>query len=190
MIAVRVIEKLTREMGGADDDGAGDRLVRFEWNIANAVEGGIHRAEVGEVDRFVGVLLLVFAQRKQALSPVDVGIADEFVAGGGVHEWREVREVVGRVAQRVGGVYDQQAEEKIENGAALLLVSLGLVECEGHSHGSRGTLGIDRIKQILQTTDTSTARSLCTAVVDTASQFGAKIPACDDRTALALVRNL
>jgi serine phosphatase RsbU (regulator of sigma subunit) len=78
----------------------------------------------------------------------------------------------------------------LENGAALLLVSLGLVECEGHSHGSRGTLGIDRIKQILQTTDTSTARSLCTAVVDTASQFGAKIPACDDRTALALVRNL
>ena len=77
----------------------------------------------------------------------------------------------------------------LESGAALLLVSLGLVECEGHANGARGTFGFDRIKQIFQATETSSAQSLCTAILDTASQFGAKIPACDDRTALALIRS-
>lgn len=76
----------------------------------------------------------------------------------------------------------------LENGAALLLVSLGLVECEGHSNGSRGTFGLDRIQEIFRTTETNNARSLCTAILDNASLFGGKIPACDDRTALALIR--
>ena len=76
----------------------------------------------------------------------------------------------------------------LENGAALLLVSLGLVEFEGHANGSRGTLGLDRIKQIVQSTETSSARSLCTAVLDDAAHIGAKTPAWVDRTALALIR--
>lgn len=76
----------------------------------------------------------------------------------------------------------------LEQGAALLLVSLGLVECEGHSNGTRGTFGIDRIKELFHTTETTNASALCTSLVDTASHFGSRIPACDDRTALALIR--
>jgi len=76
----------------------------------------------------------------------------------------------------------------LEKGASLLLISRGLVECEGHSHNSRGTFGLDRIKQLFQAAQTNDARSLCASVLDAASQFGRRIPACDDRTALALLR--
>ncbi len=76
----------------------------------------------------------------------------------------------------------------LEKGASLLLVSRGLVECEGHSNGSREDFGIDRIKQILQASPASDARALCTSLVGSAAEFGAKIAACDDRTALALIR--
>lgn len=76
----------------------------------------------------------------------------------------------------------------LEKGAALLLVSLGLVECEGHSDGARENFGLDRIKQLFQGIQTTSSRDLCTSLLDSASQFGSRVPACDDRTALALIR--
>lgn len=76
----------------------------------------------------------------------------------------------------------------LEKGAALLLVSLGLTECEGHSEGTRGTFGLDRVKQLFQANQSISARDLCTSLLDSASQFGSRVPACDDRTALALIR--
>lgn len=77
----------------------------------------------------------------------------------------------------------------LEKGAALLLVSRGLVECEGHSNGSAETFGLDRIKQALQNLPIQSANSLCSSILDTVSEFGGKRAPCDDRTALALIRN-
>ena len=77
----------------------------------------------------------------------------------------------------------------LEKGAALLLVSRGLVECEGHSNGSADTFGLDRIKQVLQSLPIENANTLCSSMLDAASEFGGKRAPCDDRTALALLRN-
>jgi serine phosphatase RsbU (regulator of sigma subunit) len=77
----------------------------------------------------------------------------------------------------------------LEKGARLLLVSRGLIECEGRPNGATDTFGLDRIKEVLQGSSAGTALSLCTAILDGASEFGGKIPPCDDRTALALVRS-
>ncbi len=76
----------------------------------------------------------------------------------------------------------------LEKGAALLLVSLGLIECEGHSDDARETFGLDRIKSLFHQAETTSASALCTSLVDATSRFGSRIPACDDRTALALIR--
>ena len=77
----------------------------------------------------------------------------------------------------------------LEKGAALLLVSRGLVECEGHSNGSGDTFGLDRIKQVLQNLPVENANAVCSSVLDAASDFGGRRAPCDDRTALALIRN-
>lgn len=77
----------------------------------------------------------------------------------------------------------------LEKGASLLLVSRGVVECEGRSNGASDAFGLERVKQVFQTTALQSAQSVCSSVLDSASEFGAKIPACDDRTALALVRS-
>jgi len=77
----------------------------------------------------------------------------------------------------------------LERGASLLLVSRGVIECEGRTNGSTDAFGLDRIKQLLQDAPAASAVSLCTSVLDEVSEFGMKIPACDDRTALALIRN-
>lgn len=77
----------------------------------------------------------------------------------------------------------------LEKGAALLLVSRGLVECEGHSNGSIDSFGLDRIKQVLQSLPVDNANTLCSTVLDSVSEFGGKRAPCDDRTALALIRN-
>lgn len=76
----------------------------------------------------------------------------------------------------------------LEKGAALLLVSRGLVECEGRSNGSQDAFGVDRIKQLLQSLPTDKANTLCSSVLDAVSEFGGKRAPCDDRTALALIR--
>ena len=77
----------------------------------------------------------------------------------------------------------------LEKGAALLLVSRGLVECEGRSNGSADSFGLDRVKQVLLTLPIDNANSLCSSVLDAVSEFGGKRAPCDDRTALGLIRS-
>ncbi len=76
----------------------------------------------------------------------------------------------------------------LEKGAALLLVSRGVVECEGHHESPGEQFGLDRIKQLFQSAAVGGARALCTSVLNTAGAFSEGNPLCDDRTALALVR--
>jgi phosphoserine phosphatase RsbU/P len=76
----------------------------------------------------------------------------------------------------------------LEKGAALLLLSHGLVSCEGRTNSSSDEYGLERAKHLLQSAPVSDARALCTAVLNSAAEFGAGFPICDDRTALALTR--
>jgi phosphoserine phosphatase RsbU/P len=76
----------------------------------------------------------------------------------------------------------------IEKGSALLLVSRGVVTCEGKTDGSTREFGLDRIKTLLQTAPVDNAESLCSSVLNSVADFSGKAPVCDDRTALALVR--
>src|SRR5271169_15376 len=76
----------------------------------------------------------------------------------------------------------------LEKGAALLLVSRGVVECEGHHESLAEQFGLARVKQLFQAAPASAARALCTSVLNAAGAFSGDMPLCDDRTALALVR--
>ncbi len=78
----------------------------------------------------------------------------------------------------------------LEKGAALLLVSRGVVTCVGHAaHASdEAEFGIERITQLLQSAPPSSAEALCTSILKSAAEFTANSPVCDDRTALALGR--
>lgn len=75
----------------------------------------------------------------------------------------------------------------LEKGAALLLVSRGLVECG--LGGEAPEFGLDRIRQSLDQTSIAGARSLCASILNAAGQFSPHAPLCDDRTSLALVRS-
>jgi len=78
----------------------------------------------------------------------------------------------------------------LEKGAALLLVSRGVVEC-GANHdksASAEEFGLERAKQLLLEARPNRAQELCTFVLDANGKFGAGVPLCDDRTALALIR--
>ena len=79
----------------------------------------------------------------------------------------------------------------LEAGSALLLVSRGLIECEGsRRNGSGGEFGLDRVKQIFQNAGFATAEAVCSLVLNSAADFAGNKPLCDDRTALALIRTL
>lgn len=79
----------------------------------------------------------------------------------------------------------------LEPGSALLLVSRGLIECEGsRRNGSGGEFGLDRVKHIFQTASFATAEAVCSLVLNSAADFAGNTPLCDDRTALALIRTL
>jgi len=77
----------------------------------------------------------------------------------------------------------------LEKGAALLLVSRGVVEC-GHKEKSDLEFGLERVKPFLQAAPSSSARALCVSIVNEISDFSGHTPLCDDRTALALVRTV
>jgi serine phosphatase RsbU (regulator of sigma subunit) len=82
----------------------------------------------------------------------------------------------------------------IEKDAALLLVSRGVIECEGRKETAREEFSLERVKQALQAASSlqgassSSAESVCTAVLDAAGKFSGGMAPCDDRTALALMR--
>ena len=80
----------------------------------------------------------------------------------------------------------------LEKGAALLLVSRGVINCEGHhkrsDDGDATEFGLAPVKSLLQSAAASDAKALCTSVLNAAGAFGGDLPMCDDRTALALIR--
>ena len=76
----------------------------------------------------------------------------------------------------------------MEKGAALLLVSRGVVECEGHAGHSAEEFGMDRVKALFRVAPEITAQALCSSILTSVGEFGGESPICDDRTALALVR--
>jgi serine phosphatase RsbU (regulator of sigma subunit) len=78
----------------------------------------------------------------------------------------------------------------LEKGAALLLVSRGVVECGGRHEKSCEEFGLDRVKPVLQAAPSGSARALCVSVLNTVSEFTPESPLHDDRTALALIRTV
>lgn len=77
----------------------------------------------------------------------------------------------------------------LERGSALLLVSRGVVGCEGHVDGPVEEYGLERVKSIFNGVPVPyTAKIVCTSVLDSLAAFSRGQPLCDDRTALALVR--
>lgn len=76
----------------------------------------------------------------------------------------------------------------LAKGASLLLVSRGVVDCEGHGNSHSGAFALDRVKDVLQSASATAARPLCNAVLQAAADFSGQSPVCDDRTALALLR--
>jgi serine phosphatase RsbU (regulator of sigma subunit) len=76
----------------------------------------------------------------------------------------------------------------IEKGAALLLVSRGVIGCERHVEHTTEEFGISGVKQFLQAAPSSMAKELCAYILSRVGEFGGKSLPCDDQTALALVR--
>jgi len=76
----------------------------------------------------------------------------------------------------------------LEKGAALVLVSRGVIECDGQHGKSTEEFGLNRVKPFLQTAPSTTANELCTSILNSVSEFTAGCPMHDDRTALALIR--
>lgn len=76
----------------------------------------------------------------------------------------------------------------LEKGAALLLVSRGVVECGEHFDKADCEFGVERVKKILESATAGGAQSLCTAILNAAAEFSSEKTLRDDRTALALIR--
>lgn len=76
----------------------------------------------------------------------------------------------------------------IERQAALLLVSRGVVSCEGHNSGSTTEFGLDGVKNVFAGTKAENAKDLCTSILNSLAGFRDGTPVCDDQTALALIR--
>jgi serine phosphatase RsbU (regulator of sigma subunit) len=76
----------------------------------------------------------------------------------------------------------------MENEAALLLVSRGVVACEGRTDGSIEEFGLSRVKLAFKDLAQNDANTLCSEILRSVAAFANGQPLCDDRTALALVR--
>ena len=76
----------------------------------------------------------------------------------------------------------------LEKNAALLLVSRGVIECEGHTATNTEEFGRERVRQIFQAAPAGGAEALCAFMLSSAGDFARGYPLCDDRTALALFR--
>jgi phosphoserine phosphatase RsbU/P len=77
----------------------------------------------------------------------------------------------------------------VEKGAALLLVSRGVVECGG-DHDKSEEFGLERVKHLLQEAPSGNAQELCAYILGAAGKFSAETFLHEDRTALALVRTV
>ncbi|HTZ83586.1 MAG TPA: SpoIIE family protein phosphatase [Candidatus Acidoferrales bacterium] len=76
----------------------------------------------------------------------------------------------------------------MEKGAQLVVVSNGVISCEGNGSGSDGQFGLDRVKEVLQNAPSEGPQALCSSILSSAGKFSGHAPICDDRTALALIR--
>ncbi len=76
----------------------------------------------------------------------------------------------------------------LEKGAALLLVSRGVVDCEGRNDGSMEEFGLERVKEAFQEDTKATAQEVCASILSSVAAFSGEAPVCDDRTALVLLR--
>ncbi len=76
----------------------------------------------------------------------------------------------------------------LEKGAALVLVSRGVVECGGERNEPANELGLERVKEAFKQVPLDHAQSLCASILDLARKFNAGHSFCDDLTALALLR--
>ena len=76
----------------------------------------------------------------------------------------------------------------MENRAALLLVSRGVIECESHRKDCTEEFGLERVNQVFRSAPESGADALCAFVLNSVAKFEGKSHTRDDRTALALVR--
>jgi phosphoserine phosphatase RsbU/P len=81
----------------------------------------------------------------------------------------------------------------LEKGAALLLVSRGVVEAiskDKENNDSEDTeFGLERTKNFLQSDHSPNAQSLCASILHQAGEFIGEPLVPDDMTALALIRN-
>jgi serine phosphatase RsbU (regulator of sigma subunit) len=72
--------------------------------------------------------------------------------------------------------------------ASLLLVSRGVIECEGRGNSS-SPFGLERVKDVLRgSSPFPSASALCNSVLKAVADYTANASVCDDRTALALLR--
>ncbi len=77
----------------------------------------------------------------------------------------------------------------LEKGSVLLLVSRGLLECGRRPDRDSEEFGLNRLKTLFASAPAQSAQSLCATTMGAANQFNGHAPLCDDRTALALIRN-
>jgi sigma-B regulation protein RsbU (phosphoserine phosphatase) len=80
-------------------------------------------------------------------------------------------------------IHDAQVST-LEQGAALVLVSKGLIE----SRAGRKEFGFDRVKQVVEAAKRDSAQELCAQVMEAVYRFTGKPPRHDDVTTLALLR--
>jgi serine phosphatase RsbU (regulator of sigma subunit) len=78
----------------------------------------------------------------------------------------------------------------MQKGSSLLLCSRGVLECEGSEGRQLEEFGSNRVKVLFAGATATKAQDLCTAILNSAATFSHDAPLCDDRTALALIRNL
>jgi serine phosphatase RsbU (regulator of sigma subunit) len=76
----------------------------------------------------------------------------------------------------------------LEPGAALLLVSRGVITCEGHRSRAAEEFGLERVKSVFHHNPAASPQDLCKSVLGAAADFTGNAPICDDRTALAFMR--
>jgi sigma-B regulation protein RsbU (phosphoserine phosphatase) len=76
----------------------------------------------------------------------------------------------------------------LEPKAALLLVSRGVVACEGRHNGCSEEYGLERVKELFEKSHVVGAQGLCTSILNSVAEFTRNAAPRDDRTALALVR--
>jgi sigma-B regulation protein RsbU (phosphoserine phosphatase) len=77
----------------------------------------------------------------------------------------------------------------MEKGAALLLVSRGVIECESHKKDCTEEFGLERVKQVFRSAPESGAAALCAFILSSVAKFEGRSHSRDDRTALALLRS-